>query len=152
MEVIFLIVIIVALAILAIYLTYHLTRLKFEGRFRQWQETELLRWQEEKEKATKEAIAQSRAVLGGKFVEQLTPYLPEFKYDPTEARFIGSPIDLIVFPGLANGDPREIVIIEVKTSKSGQLTPQERKIRQLIEDGMVRWELIQKSTEEMQHS
>ncbi|HUV75270.1 MAG TPA: Holliday junction resolvase-like protein [Dehalococcoidales bacterium] len=111
-----------------------------------------MRWQEEKEKATKEAIAQSRAVLGGKFVEQLTPYLPEFKYDPTEARFIGSPIDLIVFPGLANGDPREIVIIEVKTSKSGQLTPQERKIRQLIEDGMVRWELIQKSTEEMQHS
>ena len=148
METIFLIVIIIALAILAIYLTYHLTRLKFEGRFRQWQETEILRWQEEKEKATKEAIAQSRAVLGGKFVEQLTPYLPDFKYDPTEARFIGSPIDLIVFPGLANGDPKEIVIMEVKTGKSGQLTPQERKIRQLIEDGMVRWELIQKSAEE----
>jgi len=87
-------------------------------------------------------------VLGGKFVEQLTPYLPDFKYDPTEARFIGSPIDLIVFPGLANGDPKEIVIMEVKTSKSGQLTPPERKIRQLIEDGMVRWELIQKSAEE----
>ena len=144
METIFLIVIIVALAILAIYLTHHLTRLKFEDRFRQWQETETLRWQEEKEKATKEAIAQSRAVLGGKFVEQLTPYLPDFKYDPTEARFIGSPIDLIVFPGLANGDPEEIVIMEVKTSKTGQLTPQERKIRQLIEDGMVRWELIQR--------
>ena len=148
MEVIFLIVIIVALAILAIYLTYHLSRLKFEGKFRQWQETEILRWKEEKEKATREAIAQSRAVLGGKFVEQLTPYLPGFKYDPTEARFIGSPIDLIVFPGLANGDPQEIVIMEVKTGKSGQLTPQERKIRQLIEDGMVRWELIQKSAEE----
>ncbi len=148
MEVIFLIVIIVALAILAIYLTYHLSRLKFESKFRQWQETEILRWKEEKEKATREAIAQSRAVLGGKFVEQLTPYLPDFKYDPTEARFIGSPIDLIVFPGLANGDPQEIVIIEVKTGKSGQLTPQERKIRQLIEDGMVRWELIQKSAEE----
>ena len=148
MEVIFLIVIIVALAILAIYLTYHLSRLKFEGRFRQWQETEILRWQEEKEKATREAIAQSRAVLGGKFVEQLTPYLPDFKYDPTEARFIGSPIDLIVFPGLANGDPQEIVIMEVKTGKTGQLTPQERKIRQLIEDGMVRWELIQKPVRE----
>ena len=152
METIVLIVIIVALAILSIYLTHHLTRLKFEGKFRQWQETELLRWQEEKGRATKEAIAQSRAVLGGKFVEQLTPYLPEFKYDPTEARFIGSPIDLIVFPGLANGDPREIVIMEVKTSKSGQLTPPERKIRQLIEDGMVRWELIQKNAEEMQRS
>lgn len=148
MEIIFLIVIIVVVAILGIFLTYYFSKLKFEGKFRQWQETEKLRWEEEREKAVKEAIAQSRAVLGGKFVEQLAPYLPEFKYDPTEARFIGSPIDLIVFPGLASGDPKEIVIMEIKTGKTGQLTPQERKIRQLIEDGMVRWELIQKPSQE----
>ncbi len=148
MEVIALIVIIVVAAILGIFLTYYFTKLKFEGKFRQWQETEKLRWEEERERAIKEAITQSRAVLGGKFVEQLAPYLPEFKYDPTEARFIGSPIDLIVFPGLASGDPEEIVIMEIKTGKTGQLTPQERKIRKLIEDGMVRWELIQKPSEE----
>jgi predicted Holliday junction resolvase-like endonuclease len=148
MEVIALVVIIVVAAILGIFLTYYFSKLKFEGKFRQWQETEKLRWEEEREKAIKEAIAQSRAVLGGKFVEQLAPYLPEFKYDPTEARFIGSPIDLIVFPGLASGDPEEIVIMEIKTGKTGQLTPQERKIRKLIEDGMVRWELIQKTSEE----
>ncbi len=80
-------------------------------------------------------------------MEQLAPYLPEFKYDPTEARFIGSPIDLIVFPGLATGNPQEIVIMEIKTGKTSQLTPEERKIRQLIEDGMVRWELIHQSSE-----
>ena len=148
MEVIALIVIIVVAAILGIFLTYYFSKLKFEEKFRQWQETEMLRWKEERERAVKEAIAQSRAVLGGKFVEQLAPYLPEFKYDPTEARFIGSPIDLIVFPGLASGDPEEIVIMEIKTGKTGQLTPQERKIRKLIEDGMVRWELIQKTSEE----
>jgi len=148
MEIIFLIVIIVVVAVLGIFLTYYFSKLKFEEKFRQWQETEKLRWEEERERAVKEAIAQSRAVLGGKFVEQLAPYLPEFKYDPTEARFIGSPIDLIVFPGLASGDPEEIVIMEIKTGKTGQLTPQERKIRQLIEDGMVRWELIQKPAEE----
>jgi len=146
MEVIALVAIVVA--ILGIFLTYYFSKLKFEGKFRQWQEAEKLRWEEEREKARKEAIAQSRAVLGGKFVEQLAPYLPEFKYDPTEARFIGSPIDLIVFPGLASGDPEEIVIMEIKTGKTGQLTPQERKIRQLIEDGMVRWELIQKPSQE----
>ena len=149
MEVIALIAIIVVAAILGIFLTYHFTELKLERKFRQWQETEMLRWKEEKERATREAITQSRAVLGGKFVEQLAPYLPEFKYDPTEARFIGSPIDLIVFPGLAAGDPKEIVIMEIKTGKTSQLTPQERKIRQLIEDGMVRWELIQKPSEEI---
>jgi predicted Holliday junction resolvase-like endonuclease len=90
----------------------------------------------------KAAIGQSRAVLGGKFVEQMAPYLPEFKYDPTEARFIGSPIDLIVFPGLSADDPQEVVLIEVKTGKSEKLTGRERKIRDLIQAGKVRWESI----------
>jgi len=144
-----LIVIIIIAAILGIFLVYYFTKLKFEMKFRQWQETERLRWEEERQRTAREAIAQSRAVLGGKFVEQLAPYLPEFRYDPTEARFIGSPIDLIVFPGLATGDPKEIVIMEIKTGKTSQLTPQERKIRQLIEDGMVRWELIQKPQEKV---
>ncbi len=148
MEVIALIVIIAVAAILGFLLVHYTTKLKFEGKFRQWQEAEQRKWKEEREKAIREAINQSRAVLGGKFTEQLAPYLPEFKYDPTEARFIGSPIDLIIFPGLSRGEPEEIVIMEIKTSKTGQLTPQEKKIRQLIEDGMVRWELLQKPAEE----
>jgi predicted Holliday junction resolvase-like endonuclease len=90
---------------------------------------------------------QSRAVLGGKFTEQMVPYFPDFRYDPTEVRFIGSPVDMIVFPGLAGGDPQEIVILEVKTGKSAQLTPQQAKIRQLIEDGMVRWDEIHRAVE-----
>jgi len=148
METIALIAIIVVVAILSIFLVHYSTKLKFEKKFRQWQETERSIWEGERKKTTSEAIIQSRAVLGGKFTEQMAPYLPEFKYDPTEARFIGSPIDMIIFPGLATGEPREIVIMEIKTGKACQLTPQERKIRQLIEDGMVRWELIQRSTEE----
>ena len=35
--------------------------------------------------------------------------------------------------------------MEIKTGKSAQLTPAERKIRQLVEDGMVRWEEIRRS-------
>ena len=50
------------------------------------------------EEARRDAIGRSRAVLGGRFTEQMAPYLPEFRYDPTEARFIGSPVDLVVFP------------------------------------------------------
>ena len=139
--------IIIITAILIILLLNHITRLRFERKFRQWQEIETLRWEAEMEQARKSAITQSRAVLGGKFTEQMAPYLPDFKYDPTEARFIGSPIDLIIFPGLAQGDPREIVIMEIKSGKTTQLTPQERKIRQLIEDGMVRWEEIHQPME-----
>jgi predicted Holliday junction resolvase-like endonuclease len=139
--------IVIVVAILFVFLMNYITRLRYERKFREWQDTEALRWEAEIEQARKSAITQSRSVLGGKFTEQMAPYLPEFKYDPTEARFIGSPIDLIVFPGLAKGDPEEIVIMEIKTGKTVQLTPQERKIRQLIEDGMVRWELLQRSAE-----
>ena len=144
MDTTLLIFIILTTAAILIFLTYHFIKWRFEKLFRHWQHSQLEEWIKEKEAAQKQAVSQSRAVLGGKFVEQLAPYLPEFKYDPTEARFIGSPIDLIVFPGLASGDPQEIVIIEIKTGKHLKLSPQEKKIRQLIEDGMVRWELIQR--------
>ena len=134
--------VIVIVAILFVLLMNYITRLKYERRFREWQDAEALRWEAEMEQARKSAVTQSRAVLGGKFTEQMVPYLPDFRYDPTEARFIGSPVDMIVFPGLARGEPEEIVILEIKTGRSAQLTPQQNRIRQLIEEGMVRWDVI----------
>ncbi|HEX78696.1 MAG TPA: Holliday junction resolvase [Dehalococcoidia bacterium] len=134
--------IVIVVSVLVIILAYYFIKWRMENRFRHWLEVERQVLEDERGKIRKEAVIQSRAVLGGKFVEQLTPYLPQFAYDPTEARFIGSPIDLIVFPGLATGDPQEIVIMEIKSGRNCQLTPQERKIRQLVEDGMVRWEQI----------
>ena len=142
MDTALLIAIIVIIAFLSIFIVYYLVKLKFERKYWEWREAEEQKWEQQIEISRREAIAQSRTVLGGKFTEQLAPYLPDFQYDPTEARFIGNPVDLIVFPGLATGDPQEIVVMEIKSGRSGQLTPQQRKIRQLIEDGMVRWELI----------
>jgi predicted Holliday junction resolvase-like endonuclease len=126
--------------VLGFILAYFYTRFTFEiklGKFKQEKQAEI-------ERARKDAITQSRGVLGGKFIEQVMPYLPDFRYDPTEARFIGSPIDFIIFPGLATGEPKEIVIVEVKSGKNPHLTASEAKIRELIENGMVRWELIQR--------
>jgi predicted Holliday junction resolvase-like endonuclease len=136
----------VAVLVLAIILSSYIIRLQYEKRFNEWRDTEVLQWQAELERGRKEAVTQSRAVLGGKFTEQMVPYFPGFRYDPTEVRFIGSPIDMIVFPGLARGEPEEIVILEVKTGNA-QLTPQQKKIRQLIEDGMVRWDEIHQTLE-----
>ncbi|MDV2989936.1 MAG: Holliday junction resolvase-like protein [Dehalogenimonas sp.] len=134
-------------AFLIITVNYYLIKWRFEVRFRDWQRQEQEYWQSEVSRVSKQAVNQSRAVLGGRFTEQMAPYLPEFRYDPTEARFIGSPIDLVVFPGLAAGDPREIVIMEIKSGQNPQLTPAQKRIRQLIEDGMVRWELIERRCE-----
>ncbi len=132
------VIIIVALSLFCILLAYLLLRTKYD--FDEYRKHEAERLGE----ARQAAIEQSRRVLGGKFVEQLTPYLPEFKYDPTEARFIGSPLDFVIFPGLAQGEPREVVFMEVKTGKS-RLTSTERKLQKLVESGKVRWELIQRT-------
>ena len=85
-----------------------------------------------------EAIKRSRAVLGGQFSEQLAPYLPDFPFSPTEARFIGKPIDLIVFKGMDAKNIEEVIFVEVK-SGSAKLSPHERKLKDAVEAGKVRW-------------
>lgn len=93
------------------------------------------------EAARREAIEKSKAVVLGKVSEQLAPYLPGFKYNPKDVRFIGSPVDFIVFDGLDEGNPREVVFLEVKTGKS-RLSERERAVKKLVEEKKVRWETI----------
>ena len=81
----------------------------------------------------------SRAVLGEQFSEQLAPFLPDFKYLPTECRFVGKPIDLIVFKGMDNKDINEVVFVEVK-SGDAKLSQHEKKLKEVIEQKKVRWE------------
>jgi len=85
-----------------------------------------------------DAVARSRAVTAGKIHEQLIPYLPGFPYNPKDIRFLGSPIDLVVFDGLADGEVRRIVFVEVKTGRAG-LTSGERAVRTAIDGGDVEW-------------
>lgn len=96
-------------------------------------------WEAELPGYRKEAIMKSRAVLGGQFSEQLAPYLPNFEYLPTECRFIGKPIDFVVFKGMDGKDINEVVFVEVKSGKSG-LSPSEKKLKETIEKKKVRWE------------
>ena len=96
-------------------------------------------WEAELPDHRKDAIMRSRAVLGGHFSEQLAPYLPNFPYLPNECRFIGKPIDLLVFRGMDEKDISEIVFVEVKSGKA-KLTAVEKKLKETIERGNVRWE------------
>jgi predicted Holliday junction resolvase-like endonuclease len=146
-SVIIIILFILLAGLLSFILAYFLARFQFEVKLGKYKQESEKKQMEDLDAARKVAISQSRGVLGGKFTEQMMPYLPDFKYDPTEARFIGSPIDMLVFPGLSKGEPREIVIVEIKSGKNAHLTPSEAKIRELIENGMVRWELIQRPAE-----
>ncbi|MCX6750288.1 MAG: hypothetical protein NTZ83_02425 [Candidatus Pacearchaeota archaeon] len=96
-------------------------------------------WEEQLPTYRKEAITQSRAVIGGQFSEQLAPFLPDFKYLPTECRFVGKPIDLIVFKGMDQKNINEIIFMEVKSGNS-KLTQQEKNLKDAIEKKHVRWE------------
>jgi len=96
-------------------------------------------WEQELPEQRKDAIQRSRAVLSGHFSEQLAPFLPEFNFKPTECKFIGKPIDFIVFNGMDNKEIEEIVFVEVKSGNS-KLTSSEKKVKEAIKKKKVRWE------------
>jgi predicted Holliday junction resolvase-like endonuclease len=86
-----------------------------------------------------DAVQRSQAVTSGKVHEQLVPYLPEFGFNPKDARFLGSPVDLLVFDGLDDGELRRVVFIEIKTGGSS-LTGRERQVRDVVRAHQVAWE------------
>lgn len=96
-------------------------------------------WEMQLPEHRKDAIERSRAVLGGQFSEQLAPFLPNFKYAPTECKFMGKPIDLIVFKGMDQKKIDEIVFVEVKSGKS-KTSPVEKSLKEAIEKKKIRWE------------
>lgn len=85
-----------------------------------------------------DAVQRSLAVTAGKVHEQLVPYLPEFAFNPKDVRFLGSPVDLVVFDGLSAGHVQRVVFLEVKTGEA-TLTERERQVRQVIEARQVAW-------------
>ena len=98
--------------------------------------------------AQKRSVNTSRAVLKGKMAEQLASILPEFQYLPSDAKFLGDPVDYIVFNGDTdmrdgNGHPDdiEVVLIDIK-SGGARLTKGQQAIAQAIAAGRIRFETI----------
>lgn len=88
--------------------------------------------------ARRDAVTRSAAVTRGQTLEHLVPFMDDFGYRPRDARFLGSPIDFVVFDGLGETDVREIVFVEVKTGRS-RLSARERAVRKAVLEGRVRW-------------
>ena len=107
----------------------------------------LEKWKKEYEKnIRKDAASRSQSTLIGKITEHFIPYLPGFSYNPQDARFLGAPIDFIVFDGLSEGEIKEIVFVEVKTNK-GSLSKRERQIRDTLKDRRVKWIEVRRNVE-----
>lgn len=106
------------------------------------------KFMELKEKLRKEILDKSRAGIKGRIGEQIVPFIKQFKYNPSDARFIGSPIDYIIFNGYTElkdnkkGKSITVVFVEVKTGQKASLTYIQRKIKRAIEEKNVKWETI----------
>jgi predicted Holliday junction resolvase-like endonuclease len=88
-----------------------------------------------------DAVKRSRSVIEGQVFEQLIPHFPQWNHTPSEARFIGSPIDYIVFDGMSKGQPEKISFVEVKKGQSST-SPLQNKIKKLVKEGKVEWETL----------
>jgi len=85
-----------------------------------------------------DAILRSQAVITGRVSEQLLPFLPGFRFNPKDARFLGSPVDFVVFDGLDEGALRRVLFVEVKTGDA-DLSARERQVRDAVRGGAVEW-------------
>ncbi|MFX0107200.1 MAG: Holliday junction resolvase-like protein [Candidatus Hodarchaeota archaeon] len=105
-------------------------------------------WAEQESGIRRDAAQRSRLVLKGKIAEHMVPLFPDiFKYNPADARFIGAPIDYLIFDGYTgvkdgNSDhPITVILADVKTGEA-RLSRTERRIKEAVEAGRVRWETI----------
>jgi predicted Holliday junction resolvase-like endonuclease len=89
-----------------------------------------------------DAIQKSHSTIIGQVSEHIVPFMPNFCFNPKDVRFVGSPIDLIIFNGMDDDDIAEIIFVEVKTGASADLSRRQRQIRDAIQSNRVRWEIF----------
>ena len=117
------IIVVTVVVTLALVLTYHFTKKSAQHERQQ-------------------SLKQSRATIKGNVSEQVAPFLPGFPKDlkPSEAKFLGKPVDFLFFKGMDEGEITDVVFLEVKTGRSS-LNPNERKLRNAIQEKRVEWQV-----------
>ena len=98
--------------------------------------------------AQKRSVNTSRAVLKGKMAEQLAPIMPQFEYLPSDAKFLGDPVDYVVFDGYTDfrdgdgcAEDINVILIDIKSGQA-RLSKGQQAIAQAIAAGRVRFETV----------
>ena len=106
-----------------------------------------LRWRDDLKAACDRSVNLSRSTLKGQIGEQLAPLLPGFCYAASDARFLGDPIDYVVFNGYtelkdgSGSEELEVVILDIKQGRS-RLSPTQRAVAAAVRAGRVRFEVV----------
>lgn len=102
--------------------------------------------------ARKDTLKKSRATLRGQATEHLAPIMTS-EWSHKDFRFTGNPIDYLICSGasaIIDGEANtidEVVLLEVKTGKS-QLNKVQRRIRDAVQEGRVKFVLYNTDTNE----
>lgn len=96
---------------------------------------------ERQKKAETKSEKTAVAVGIGKIIEKILPAHKNFNMIPADCRFLAEPIDMIVFDGLSLNSIQKITFMDVKTGKAA-LQPNQKKIRDAINDHNVEWRLL----------
>ena len=117
-------------------------------------ESEKRLWIAEQEKAIrKDSIERSRRVIRGQATEHLAPLtMPGLNIK--DFRFVGNPIDYIVFSGAsditdktADTEFEKIILLEIKSGKS-RLNKVQRRIRDAVKNGNIEFVIYNPDTQE----
>jgi len=117
---------------------------RYEAKLEEWKSTIHA---EDMMRVREDALSRQRATVKGLISEQLAPLLPEFTdlCNPADARFLGNPIDYVVFKDMNcdQGDekPIEILLIDVKTGRAG-LSHVQRRVKEAADSRRVSFHVL----------
>lgn len=100
------------------------------------------RVEEKAEQIAESKLKSSASTLKGQIGERFAPFVPGFGYEAAGARFLGSPIDYVVFDGISDGEIKEIAFVEVKTGRL-PLTEFQKQVKRVIDEKRVTWRVVE---------
>ncbi len=152
----------VVVLIIVVWLIAKLAQLRqhldlVENNYQHQLDTLELEFAEEKRLAVEQAKKRSRTSqrnqIKGQLGERFTPFMGGFPYNPSDCRFLGEPIDFIIFnnlhecsDGLVPIEEVELIIADVKTGDA-RLSQRQRILQYIIENGQVRFETFRVADE-----
>ena len=92
-----------------------------------------IEWQSNLVRLRKDIADKQRVNIKGRVGEIFAPFLEGFPFKASESKFIGDPIDYLVFEGLDERNIKRIHLVEVKTDKS-QLSKVQKQIKNIINE------------------
>ncbi len=133
----FIIGVIIVSAVLGV-VSYFLYKYSVRRAFEEWREKELSR-------EVERSLNAQRAIVKGQISEKLFPVISKQFGNVADFRFVGDPIDYVVFQGLSDQQSVnakvDIKFVEIKTGSS-KLNVSEKLVKDAVENGRVSWEEV----------